>query len=108
MPGRKVRDEVEAQQLLAEVKQCGEELVDVCHRRNVDARSLHAWKMNLTRRRQRAGQRVAPRLVELVVPREEDTEASLFRVSHGDFTVEFDEEVDGEALRKVLWAVSTC
>lgn len=105
---RRIRNEAEALSCLEAADRSGLGRVAWCRRMGVDARSLNAWRLNLARRGGPAPSAAGPRLVELVVGDPLPERASVIRVLHGSYVVECDGLVDGEALRRVLWAVSQC
>lgn len=101
---RKIRNAAEARSCLAAADGSGLTRVQWARANEVDARSLHAWHLNLTR-----GERprpVAPlRLVELVASRKPSAGC---RVRYGDFTVDVDAAVDHDVLVGVLRALVAC
>ena len=112
MPGRRVRDERDARNLLDAVDRSGQSLASWCRASGVDGRSLNAWRLNLARR---DGSKPVPaevHLVELFVEDSGRGPTSVFRITHGSFVVDVAGDVagdvDAESLRRVLWAVSRC
>lgn len=103
MVGRKVRDAVEAAELLDAAEASQLERADWARSNGIDARSLNAWRLILGRHRQ------APpslRLVELVAASE--TSRTPLVVRCGPFAVEVGPEVDEDLLRRVLSTVASC
>jgi hypothetical protein len=104
MPGRKVRDAADARACLEAVAQADMDRAAWARAHGVDARSLNAWRLALTRHERPS----PPRLdfVELVaeVPRS----APPFLVHAGPYTVEVDAAFDASALRRLLGVVASC
>jgi hypothetical protein len=101
--GRKVRDAVEAAELLDAAEASQMERADWARTNGIDARSLNMWRLNLGRHRQEPP---SLRLVELVaatgVPR------TPLVVRCGPFAVEVGADMDEELLRRVLATVASC
>ena len=100
---RKIRNAKDATECLAAADRAGARRVDWAHANGVDARSLNAWHVNLTR----SSRPPAPlRLVELVATR--TTQVAGCRVRIGEFCVEVDSVFDEALLVRVLRAVAAC
>lgn len=106
MEPRKIRGEDEARSCLAAVEASGRPRVEWAKAHGIDARSLHAWHVNLNRGRRMAARRrpapspPGPRLVELFA-----TNPSVpipYRVRCGVFEVEVSGDVDEDRLGRVL------
>jgi hypothetical protein len=121
MEQRKVVDEREARALLGKVARSGRDLGWVARAHGVDGRSLNAWRINLGRKggsattvqTRRAARRArASGLVELVPRPLSDsatgTERGRYTLRVGGVEVEFDDEVRGETLRRVLEVLQSC
>lgn len=102
MAKRKVRDEPEAERLLLELDETGQELVAFCRARGIDGRSLGCWRRNLERRGRSFG---GVRLLELT-PRE--SSPAWYRVVVGDVAVEVEDDFRDDTLRRLLAVVRSC
>ena len=111
MEPRKIGSEDEARSCLAAVEASGRPRVEWARAHGIDARSLNAWHVNLTRgTRARARRRPAPvprglHLVELLA-----TIPSVpvpYRVRCGAFEVELTGEIDEDRLGRVLRAMAS-
>jgi hypothetical protein len=100
---RKVRDAEEAAALLDAAEASGMRRADWARRHGIDARSLHAWHLNLGRPQPATG---PVRLVELVGPTVASGAPLLVRC--GPFSVEIGPDVDEEVLRCVLRGMASC
>ena len=67
MTRRKVRDHIDATELLDALKASGQSLPDFCRARGLDGRSLNCWRLNF--QRDAAPARRGLRLVEVAVVR---------------------------------------
>ena len=105
MAGRRIRNEREAREALAQVAEAGVDRVDWARERGIDPRSLNAWRLNLARR-QRA-ERGPLRLVELVAE-PNAAASSVVHVRCGPFVVDVTADVDDRLLARVLAAVASC
>jgi hypothetical protein len=118
MDRRKVVDEREARALLSKAERSGTELAVVARSRGVDGRSLNAWRINLERKRlsprpvaRRARRTGSAHLVELVptvVAEPAPTSGARYTLRLGDVELDFDDEVRGDTLRRVLEAMRSC
>lgn len=102
--GRKVRDAVEAAELLAAAEASQMERADWARTNGIDARSLNMWRLNLGRHRQEPP---SLRLVELVAASEASRTPPVV-VRCGPFAVEVAADVDHDLLRRVLAAMASC
>jgi len=102
--GRKVRDAVEAAELLDAVEASQMERSDWARSNGINARSLNAWRLILGRHRQAPPSPL--RLVELVAASEASQTPLVVRC--GPFAVEVGPDVDEELLRRVLATVASC
>lgn len=100
--GRKVRDAVEAAELLEAAEASQMERADWARTNGIDARSLNMWRLNLGRHRQEH----SLRLVELVAASEASRTPVVVRC--GPFAVEVGADVDHDLLRRVLATVASC
>jgi hypothetical protein len=106
MPGRKVRDELEARRFLDAVARSGLERATWAHQHGIDARSLNAWRLVLARKER---EDEAPlRLVELVPPSRPTPRADPIRVVLDDLVIEVSADMDEAALIRVLRAARAC
>lgn len=104
MPGRKLRDAEDARSCLNEIAASGLTRGEWSRANGVDGRSLNAWDLNLSRRREQG----EARLVELV-PSERVVEAPVrYVVRCGELAVEVDHRFDDEVLRRLLSVVASC
>ena len=105
--GRKIRDAEDARAALQAIARSGCDRVSWARANHIDARSLNAWRVNLSR-----GDPPALRLVELVAATPTPTKGvqrgSGCTVRFGDFTVDIDLGVDEPTLVRVLRAVRAC
>ena len=107
MAGRKIRDEVDARKCLEAASHSGVSRKQWAHDHGVDARSLNAWRMNLTRRGQQR-QQPGLRLVELVPAGAVSASSRPLVVRCGPWSVEVTLDVDEELLATVLQVIATC
>ena len=109
MAGRKVVDASDAQFCLAAAAAAGLSGRDWAHQNGVDARSLHAWRMILGRKRAVVGSPVV-RLVELVELEKAAAPpaCSPIRVHCGPFMAELVGDVDELLLERVLRRMAAC
>ena len=105
MAGRRIQDEWEAREALAQVAVAGMNRVAWAREQGIDPRSLNAWRVNLARRER--GERGPLRLVELVA----EPRAAVARSVHvrcGAFDIHVTADVDDRLLARVLAAVASC
>ncbi len=105
--GRKIRDADEARHALDAIARSGADRVAWARANNIDARSLNAWRVNLSR----GGSRSPLRLVELVADKPGTTPSENHApctVRFGGFAVEVDSSIDDALLVRVLRAVRAC
>ncbi len=111
MEPRKIRGEDEARSCLAAVEASGRPRVEWAKAHGIDARSLHAWHVNLTRgSRMPTRRRPVPsppglHLVELLATN--PSVAIPYRVRCGVFEVEVTGDVDEDRLGRVLRAMAS-
>jgi hypothetical protein len=107
MERRKISGEAEARSALHAIKQAGVSLKEWAKEQGVDGRSLHAWKMVLTRR---AGGMARPRrkaaLVELVPTAPVSSARYAMRV--GELSFEFGDDASEEMLRRAAGVLRSC
>lgn len=103
MAGRKIRNEADARRCMASAAGEGSSDVEWAHAHGVDARSLHAWRVNLGRRRSERGLR----LVELVSSSSVPSPAR-YALAMGDVRVEFDDSCSVETLIKIVRVLRSC
>jgi hypothetical protein len=109
MPGRKIKDESDARRCLGAVSESEKSQRDWAHANGVDARSLHAWRLILQRKR-RAGRQQRgelPRMVELV-PTPTPVSSSPICVRCGRFAVDVPLDFDEDTLGRLLTVVGRC
>lgn len=117
---RKIVDEADARRCMLAAKQAGQSVGKWAPAHGIDGRSLHAWQVNLDRRRPAAlpTERVpelkpaAHALVELVstAPATAAVAPSRARyvVEVGGARVEFGDDVSVDTLRRVVGALRSC
>lgn len=102
MQPRKIRDEADARACIAAVRAAGGDTVAWSRANGVDARSLHAWRMNLRPRTKPK----KPALVELVpVAR---SSGARYVIDLGEARIEFDDLCSVETLQRALRALRAC
>jgi hypothetical protein len=99
---RKIEDEADARRCLAAVKASGGDGVAWANANGVDARSLNAWRVNLSRRDAQP-----PKLVELV-PTTPCRPLARYAIAVGDLRVEFDDGFSGDTLFRVMQVLRSC
>ena len=104
MAGRKIKDERDASQCLQAALQSGVSRKQWARDHGVDARSLNAWHMNLTRRTPRTAPGL--RLVELVPGRSNERSPLVLRC--GAWEVEVADDFDEDLLVRVMDLVALC
>jgi transposase-like protein len=102
MPGRKIRDELDARRCLEAVAGAGTSPLEWAREHGVDGRSLNAWRVNLGRR---GG---GLQLLELVETPGAAPAGVAVRVRCGPFVVEVEEGVGDAHLARVLAVVASC
>lgn len=110
MERRKIANEEEARRALLAVARAGVGVGAWARAHGVDGRSLHAWKMVLTRRAQRAArprQKPAAAFVELV-PTTPALSQARYVMKVGEFSFEFGDDAQEETLRRVIGALRSC
>lgn len=112
---RKIRDEAEARACIAKVGESGLSSAAWARSVGIDARSLHAWTVNLARgdrgaraptrpvRRQRR-----PKLVELVPRGSVPVQPQSYVVRIGNLAVEVGGHFDATVLRRLIEALRSC
>ena len=98
---RKIEDEADARRCLAAVKAGGGDSVAWANANGVDARSLNAWRVNLSRRG------AQPKLVELVAATPHRPPAR-YAIAVGDVRVEFDDGFTGDTRFRVMQVLRSC
>ena len=101
---RKIAGEAEARRALAAVTTSGKGLGAWARAHGIDGRSLHAWKLALSRRGTKAGR---PGLVELV-PAAKVEPPARYAIRVGKVAFEFGDDAREETLRRVLLALRSC
>ena len=104
MPGRKVLDADDARACLAAAAEAGMARVAWAREHGVDARSLNAWRLALTRHERRPPDK--PEMVEWIAAPARS--APTFLVHAGRFAVEVDPDFDAGALKRLLTVVAAC
>jgi hypothetical protein len=105
MEARKIRDEEDARACLTAAMDLKLSPLLWAHAHGVDARSLNAWRVALSRR-DKNRKPIAHTLVELVPSIRHQT--ARYGVSCGGFRVEFDDGFSGETLARVLHVLRRC
>lgn len=110
---RKVIDEAEARECLAAAEAAGVVAREWARARGIDARSLNAWRINLSRggadekrKAKRATRR--PRLIELVPAAASSTLTARYVVRVGGCAVELGDDFDDATLRRVIAVLRSC
>lgn len=115
--GRKIEDENEALRCLRAAKRRGVSAGEWARAHGIDARSLHAWHLNIGRRGAPVGPRqerpnrslAAHALVELVPTTTPAAQgAGRYVLVVGDARVEFGDDASVATLRRVLEALRSC
>ena len=101
MAGRKIHDHADAERCLSAAADAGITIAEYARQHGIDGRSLHAWYLNLSRRRRPPAEL---RLVELVP---EPTPARYVVRCH-EFEVEIDTAFDDRTLGRLLRVVAAC
>jgi transposase-like protein len=107
MAGRKITNEGEARQLLAEATRRGIDRVAFARQRGIDARSLNAWRINLERR----AQVEAPptlRLLELVPQSAHEPRRQPYRIYVEGVVIEVPFDCPPATLAELVRAVGAC
>jgi hypothetical protein len=114
---RKIEDEFEARACLGEVARSGEPLSAWARARGIDGRSLHAWRMNLSRGSSRGGRTASlvsrhpagesPALVELV-PTTAIRSPRRYAIAVDGVSLEFGDDFEDETLRRALGVLRSC
>ena len=104
MAGRKVLDADDARACLAAAAEAGVARVAWAREHGVDARSLNAWRLALTRHERRPASK--PEVVEWIAAPARN--APAFLVHAGRFAVEVDPDFDAGALKRLLAVVAAC
>ena len=108
MPGRKIRDEAEAQQCLDRVAASHLTRVAWARQQGIDARSLNAWRLILERRQaQDEAQTDCLQLIELVPSKPPKTSRPL-TLRCGAWSIDVTADTDLGLLGKVLGVVEAC
>ena len=108
MPGRKIRNEAEAQQCLDRVAASNLTRVDWARQQGIDARSLNAWRLILERRQaQDETQTDRLQLIELVPSAPPATSRPL-TLRCGAWSIDVAADTDLVLLGKVLGVVEAC
>ncbi len=105
MRRRKIKDEADARACFAAVRAAGGDSVAWSRAHGVDARSLHAWRMNLSRS---SKPRTAnpPALVELVPTGMRG--GAQYVLDLGVLRIEFDDACSTATLERVVKALRAC
>ena len=106
MGRRKIRDEADARACLAAVRATGGDTVAWARAHGVDARSLNAWRVNLSRS-SKAAKAKEVALVELV-PAASVGGGARYVLDLGEARLEFDDRCSADTLRRVVAAVRGC
>ena len=118
MAGRKIEDAKTARRCLAQVATSGLGSADWAARNGWDARSLHAWSLNLARMRGAKDQEPGLRLVELVA-NHAGTAADapsavavasepVYRVRVGRWSVDVGDDFVDATLARLIGVLSRC
>jgi len=123
MAGRKIKDAKDARRCVSAAETSGLTSTEWARQQGIDARSLHAWRMNLKlgkkpRRSKKASakstssKRPGPaRMVELV-PRVSVSgpiaTRARYAVRCGELSIEFGEDFEDETLRRLVRVIASC
>jgi hypothetical protein len=102
MPVRKIRSRSDAETCLAAAARSGLPRVAWCHANGIDARSLNAWRVNLSRTTK---EEWPLRLVEVVAAR---PSSRPLTVRVGDVSVDVPVGFDEDTLARVLGVLVAC
>lgn len=102
---RKVTDEHEARACIAAAEAAGQSSAEWARERGIDGRSLHAWRLNLSRCS--ASARAKAQLVELV-PVAPKRVASRYVVHVGEMSVELGDDFEDKTLRRLIAVLRSC
>lgn len=109
MPGRKVRDEVEARRFLDAAAHSGLERAAWARQHGINARSLNAWRLVLARKegqlRAGAAGRGTVDFLELVPTTSSARAPRLLELHIGDIRVDVPTDFDDDHLHRVLQVV---
>lgn len=121
---RKITSAEEAERLLEELQDSGEDPPTFCQKRGLDGRSLNCWRLNLERRAETGKRRAmggeALRIVEVGWPPAEPRAADAsreataghgegrYRVTLGDVVIEVGDGFREETLYRLLSVVRAC
>ena len=122
MSRRKIEDEAEARRCLLAIEREGWDIRTWARAHGVDGRSLHAWRVNLSRwsgrkpehrEREPAAATTANGLVELVPSRparnaSSRSEMGRYVLAIGDACVEFGDDFSEPALRRIIGVLRSC
>ena len=101
MAGRKIHDHADAERCLRAADAAGLTITEYARQHGIDGRSLHAWSLNLSRRRRPPAEL---RLVELVP----EAMPARYVVRCHEFEVEVDAAFDENTLGRLLRLVAAC
>lgn len=105
MERRKIRDVEEAMACLDAVAQSGLTRAQWAHEHGIDARSLNAWRLNLSRK----DPSPSPiRVVELIPDARMSPRTRPLQVRCGPFSIDVPEDFDAEHLCDVLTVLASC
>jgi hypothetical protein len=114
MGARKIQDENEARECIANVKASGLTLAGWARSAGIDGRSLHAWNVNLARgdsgsqlRAPKARKVRRVKLVELV-PMVAPSRSARYIVQVGQLALEVDAQFDEMTLRRLVAVLRSC
>lgn len=103
---RKVRDEMDAQRVIAAASASGLPRRVWARSNGIDPRSLNAWRMNLARRRPRDVDG-ALRVVELTELRTTSV-AAVYAVCVGEYRLELGDDFRDDTLRRMVGVLRSC
>ena len=104
---RKVRDQLDAEQLLSELQRSRRDLRSFCRDRGIDGRSLACWQRRLDRRTSPPPAPAPPlRLLEIAPP--QAPVQARYRLCFDDFVLELDDHFQPETLTRLLAVVRAC
>ena len=97
----------DARACLRAAKTAGVAPTEWAREHGVDGRSLHAWRINLSRWRESGAPMATPRLIELVPAASRDA-AARYVVRVGEAAVEVADDFREETLVRLVRALRTC
>ncbi|MCB9520987.1 MAG: hypothetical protein H6698_08460 [Myxococcales bacterium] len=108
MAGRKIEDEATARRCLAQAAASGLPKAAWAAQGGWDARSLHLWSVNLSRKRDTGASSPPRRFVEVVSDSRSAATDPAYRVHVGRWVLEVGDDFRPETLKALVAALSQC